>query len=141
MTKLFLDTNVWLRYFLKDNEQYEAVEQLLHAIDEGKFLSYTSSIVFLEIVFVLGKTYNLSDDKILKYLTAIREVRNITLIEKTDSGKALHYFNNYHPKYSDCLIASQLAEGMILVTYDHEFSKIKGLILKTPAEIISGLKS
>ena len=135
MTKIFLDTNVWLRFFLKDNDQYESVYELISRIEEGKFLSYTSNIVILEIIFVLEKMYSLPVSQIFVYLEAVRQVRNITLIEKTNTSLALRYLKEYGLKYADCLIASQLARGMTLVSFDKEFLKIKELTVKTPGQM------
>src|SRR3989338_3550153 len=135
MTKVFLDTNVWLRFFLKDTDQFRPVENLISQIEEGRFLAYTSSIVFLEIVFVLEKTYGLSGKQILDYLDSIKEVRNITLLEKTDTPLAIEYFQKYGIKYADCLIASQIRKGMILVSFDKEFLKIKEINFKTPDQV------
>ncbi len=134
MTKLFLDTNIWLRFFLKDNDQFQDVSQLITQIEEGKFLPYTSSVVFLEIVFVLQKIYHLGQTKIITCLQSILEVRNLTLIDKTDTKKALEYFRKYGIKYSDCLIASQIVPKMTLVTYDKELSKIKMIETSSPAD-------
>lgn len=136
MTKIFLDTNVWLRFFLHDNDQFASVEKLITAIEEGKFLPYTSSIVFLELVFVLGKTYGLPKEKVANYLEAIRETRNLTLIEKTNTKKALGLFAKHSVKFSDCLIASQISTNMVLVTFDQEFLKMKSIKSKAPEEII-----
>lgn len=136
MTKIFLDTNVWLRFFLQDNDQFASVEKLITAIEAGKFLPYTSSIIFLELVFVLSKTYGLSKEKVNDYLDAILETRNITLIEKTNTKKSLNFFAKYNVKFSDCLIASQIPTGITLVSFDQEFLKIKGINTKTPEQII-----
>lgn len=136
MTKIFLDTNIWLRFFLQDNEQFASVEKLITAVEEGKFLPYTSSIVFLELVFVLGKTYDLSKEKVKDYLEAILETRNLTLIEKTNTKKSLSFFAKYNVKFSDCLIASQIPTGVTLVSFDQEFLKIRDINTKTPEQII-----
>lgn len=48
MTKIFLDTNVWLRFFLYDNDQFASVEKLITAIEEGKFLPSEKPTVFLK---------------------------------------------------------------------------------------------
>ncbi len=136
MTKLFLDSNIWLRYFLKDNDEFEKVEKLLTVIEEGRFLPYISPIVLLEVIYVLQITYKLPKEDIEKYVSAIIEVRNLVIINKFDTKKALSYFYETHIKFGDCLIASQIAPKMILVTFDKELSKIKAVKTLTPAQLL-----
>ena len=137
MSKLFLDSNIWLRFFVRDNPQYESVEKLISAIESGGYLPYTSAIVLLEVSYVLKTAYRQPKDKIIQYIQSIWDLRNITIVEKTNSKEALKILKRTGIKYSDCLIASQLTAGMLLVTFDKEFSKIKGLTIKTPAQIVS----
>lgn len=136
MTKIFLDSNIYLRAFLQDNDQSVSVKQLLEAVEKGNFLPYTSSIVLMEISFVLSKTYKKTREEIIDYLESILETRGITLLEKTDSSLALMYYKMSGIKFPDCLIASQVSKEKILVTFDRDFSKIKGVTVKTPAEIL-----
>ena len=134
MTKIFLDSNIWLRYFLKDNNQFESVEKLLNSIEEGKYLPYTSSIVLMEIAFVLSRLYKKLNKEIITCLEAILETRNITILEETDSKIAFSYYKELGIKFSDCLIASQIPKDMIFITYDSDFPKIKSLNVKNPSE-------
>lgn len=138
MTKLFLDTNLWLRFFLVDHkEQYALIQKLLSLVEEGLFRPYASSLVFLEISFVLKGVYHLPINKILRYFSKIKEVRNITILEKSDLDKAIFYYQKYQIKFSDSLIASQLTKNMTLCTYNQDFKKIKDLTSLTPAECLA----
>lgn len=137
MTKLFLDTNVWIRFFARDNNQFEIVKRLLQAIEQGKFAPYTSSIVLLEVSYVLQKNYDVPREKIYECLETIIKLRGTTVIDKTSTKRALKIFRQTGMKLGDCLIASQIPKGATLVTFDKEFAKIKGLIVKTPAELLS----
>ena len=59
--KVFLDTNIWLRFILKDSKkQFLDTKKFIEQIEEGKFRAYTSAIVFLEINFVLSKIYKIT---------------------------------------------------------------------------------
>lgn len=136
MTHIFLDSNIWLRYFLQDHpQQFFLVQKLLKDIEESCFRPYTSTIVFLEVHYVLKNFYNLSLGKTLFYLEKMRETRNLTVIEETHLDKALEYYRKYKIKFSDCLIASQLPKNIILVTFDTELPRIKEINVKTPAEL------
>lgn len=136
MKKIFLDTNIWIRFFARDNDQFEIVKKLLQAIEEGKYAPYTSSIVLLEVSYVLQKNYDVSREKIYECLETIIKLRGTTVINKTSTTRALKMFQQIGMKLGDCLIASQIPKGATLVTYDKEFTKIKGLSIKTPQEIV-----
>lgn len=63
--KIFLDTNVLLRPFLEHNPQAEVCKKLISKIEEGAFSVYTSSIVFLEISYVLKSVYKIPYKEII----------------------------------------------------------------------------
>lgn len=138
MTKIFLDSNIFLRLFLRDDEDhYQQTIRLFSLINEGTVQPYTSTIVALEVNYVLKSFYRLSLEKTLHYIDQMRSVRNITLIEITDFEKALQWYKHYKIKFSDCLIASQLRRDITLVTFDEEVKKIKGITVFSPQEFLS----
>lgn len=52
--KLLLDTNVLLRFYLRDVEkQYQETIELINQIESGEYRAYTSNIVLLEMVYAL----------------------------------------------------------------------------------------
>src|SRR3989338_11091753 len=125
MKSIFLDSNIWLRLFLKDQEnQYTQVSNLFKLIEESHLRPYTSTVVFLEVNFVLTSFYSLTKEKALFYLNKIREVRNITIIENENLDNALKYYRHYKIKFTDCLIAAQIPKGLTLVSFDKDFKKI-----------------
>lgn len=136
--KLFLDTNVLLRFFLKDvPDQFEYCRELIAAIEEGRFLPYTSAIVFLEISYVLKSVYKLPFEEVLKILDAILTIRNLTVMDKTDVKKALKLYKKYKIKFTDCLIAFQIPKQTTLVSFDLDFSKVDEINVKKPQELIN----
>lgn len=96
---------------------------------------YTSTIVLLELHYVGSKTYNIPENEVMNWLQAIFEMRNMTIIEKTDFKKAIVFCKKYRIKLADCLIASQIPKNTVLVTFDEELRKIKEVTVKSPSEI------
>lgn len=136
MKKLFLDTNIFLRFFLRDNEgQYQDVCKLFAEIEGGNFKPYTSSIVFLELNYVVRNIYKLPIDEVLDYMDAVREMRGMTVIDKTDTDNVIRLYKKYKIKLGDCLIASQLPNKAVLVSYDKDFKKIKEIQSQMPDAI------
>lgn len=133
LNKLFLETSFWIRFLVKDDEKkYSDCQALLRSVELGKFLPYSSSIVIMEIVFILIRQYRFSHEKVLEAVARVLRLRNLTLVEKTDTRKALDLFGSYKIKYGDCMIATQIPKGVRLITYDADFSRIKGLTVATP---------
>lgn len=135
MKKLFLDTNIWLRFILEDNEQAEDCRKLITQIEAGKWRVYTSTIVMLEVNYVLSSVYKIKVSRVLEDIEAILKTRNLTLIEKTDFRQAIKLYRQAKIKLTDCLIAAQLPKKMVFVSYDQDFKKLP-VLLKTPAELI-----
>ena len=137
MKKVFLDTNVWLRFLVGDQkEQYETCKKLIALNEEGKLKIYTSTIVLLEIIYTLSSFYRVRKKTVISDIKAILSARNLTLIEKTNFKKALSFYQRYNIKLADCLIASQLPKDVALCTYDQDFRKIKNITTITPEEIV-----
>lgn len=135
--KIFLDTNFLLRYYLRDNQQqFENCKELILQIEEGRFKVYTSSIVFLEISYVLKSVYKLPFSDITEILDSILTIRGITIVDKTNIKIALQFYKKYKVKFTDCLIASQLPKNTILVSFDEELSKIKEITIKDPLVLL-----
>lgn len=130
MKKILIDSNVWLRFVLEDNEQAKDCKKLIEKIETGKFRVYTSSIVMLEINFVLSLIYKIKQSQVIKDLETIMKTRNLVLLEKTDFIKALKWHKKFKVKLADCLIGSQLGKNMVLVSYDKDFEKL-------PIEVVS----
>ncbi|HBL52033.1 MAG TPA: hypothetical protein DDZ05_02335, partial [Candidatus Blackburnbacteria bacterium] len=70
-------------------------------------------------------------------LQKILQLRNVVLIEKTDTEKALLLFKRHAIKYGDCLISTQVPKSVVLISYDSDFGKIKGLKVSTLSDVIS----
>lgn len=136
--KLFLDTNIFLRFtILEDQKSHNESKAIFLLFKDGVFRPYTSNIVLSELIYVLIKIYKQSKKEVIKKISIILKMRNLTLIEKTDTKAALELYKNLNIKLGDCMIATQIPKGTILCTYDEDFKKIPNLTVKTPKEIIS----
>ena len=134
--KIFIDTNVFLRFLLKDDHNsYEEVVKLFELVEEGKIKPYASNIVILEIIYVLVKTLKISRTEVLRDIQDLFSMRGLTLVEKTNTKEALKIYKQTGVKYADCLIASQVKPGIQLCTFDQEFLKIKSVKLCIPSDL------
>lgn len=136
MTKLFLDTNIFLRFMVPENQtSFSECAKIGELAEKGQIIPYVSSIVIQEIIYTLLRTYKFSRQEVLKKLPLVFELRNLTMIEKTDTLKAFKLYAKYNIKFGDCLIAAQIPKNLTICTYDLDFQKIPGLLTQTPSEI------
>lgn len=138
MTKVFIETSVFIRFLTADNtSKFNDCLKFFEKIEEGKIRPYTSNIVILEILFLLVKFYKFPKERVLEDIEKILSLRNITLIEKTETKKALSMLKTYNVKnYADCFIALQVPHNTALVSFDHDFTKFKLNKVLTPIDLI-----
>lgn len=138
--KVFIDSNIWLRFLLKQKSQFPECQRLFEAVDDGLLSIFTSNIVLLEVNYVLRSVYKFPQPQVAEDLQDILLTRNLKIVEKTNSPQALESCKKYNLKFGDCLIATQVPPQAIFCTFDQDFQKFPNLIVKTPAEILSQLK-
>lgn len=137
MLKIFIDTNIAIRFLIQDNHRKAAdCVKLFELIETGEIRAYTSSFVIAEFLFVLIKQYKYSKKTVVDAAVSFLNLRNMTLIESGNTPLALKLYRQHSIKYGDCLIATQVPEKAILVTYDEDFAKIPGLKPQKPDEVL-----
>lgn len=126
MKKYFLDTNVILRFLLKDNEKYyNQAKNYFEKAKKGEIeLNLTPEVLF-EIDYVLRGVYSLSKNKVVDillklikspYLKISGRGMLITIVEKYQSINVdlfdiyLHYFS--------------LSKDSLVLSFDKDFNKI-----------------
>ena len=136
--KAFIDTSVFIRFFTNDDpEKFQDCLEFFEVVESGKIRPYISQVVIFEIVFVLSRLYSFPKEKILLAIDEICNIRNITVIEVTNTRSALDLYGVYSIKYQDCLIVTQIPQGCTLVTYDDEFKRVPTITPRTPMELVS----
>lgn len=135
--KLLFDTNIWVRYFIGDNKKVrDDCVTLFKAVDQGKIKLYLSTIVLLEIYWVVQSVYGKTKAQSADIVESIMDTRGLVIIERTFFRQAFDLHKKTGVKLADCLIATQVGKGITLVTYDREFRKLPGLVLAEPSEVL-----
>lgn len=139
--RLFFDTNVWVRYFIGDNKKVrDDCIALFKAADQGKIKLYLSTIVLLEIYWVLQSVYGKTKAQSADIIESVAGTRGLVIIERTLFRQAFDIHKKTGVKLADCLIATQVGKGIMLVTYDREFRKLPGLTVVEPGDVLRVLK-
>ena len=134
--KIFVDTNLFLRYLTNDvPEQADAVEHILKKAQSEDISLTTNSLVMAEIVWTLESFYELSREEIQQKILAIL---NTPGLEVCDSSLVLQAILWYVEKNIDFIDAYNgawmLAEGVkVAYTFDKKhFSRLEGVELSVP---------
>jgi predicted nucleic acid-binding protein len=126
----FLDTNILLRYFTRDDEEKaRKALALLQRIEKGEEKVETSLPVIFETIFTLKKQYKMPLPQIKKLLLPILRSRGLRLPSKTLCITALDLFVERNISYADAFNAVYMqSKGMTEVfSWDKDFDHIEGI--------------
>lgn len=100
---IFVDTNYFLRFLLKDiNSQHLEAKNLFLSASEGKIVLITSTIVFFEIYWVLSSHYEKNKAEVANVLEKILSLNFIGLEERTILSNSLTLFRERNFDLEDC---------------------------------------
>ena len=127
MKKLFADTNIFIRYFVRDNpEQLTKVNQLLEKAKTKAILLIVLPEVLFEIEFVLRSFYKIEKNKRIEYLASIVESSYIEMPSRQIVINTLSLYGKHNVSIVDCWVyATAYYEGGDIATFDKDFKKIK----------------
>ena len=128
----FVDTNVFLRFFVRDFEPfYQKAKELFEKAEKGIAKLETSDMVIAEIVWVLESYYDFSKTEIAEIIDTILETKNITVANHSRIREAINLYVSGTMDFIDAYnIAYIKAKGCKKVaTFDiKHFKNIEGII-------------
>jgi predicted nucleic-acid-binding protein len=104
---LGLDTNVLVRYLVRDNEaQFERARRLIRrtAAAEGVFVSL---LVLQETEWVLRSRYDLSKAEIIETISALLDTTEVRFEDEPTIEETLFLWKDRVVDFSDCLIGTR----------------------------------
>ena len=124
----FLDTNIFLRAIVKDeNRQAHECLQLLEKISRNELVVYTSSIILAELNWTLLGFYHYHKSDVAEILKGLTNVKSIKIKDFYATAKAVELYQKYNVKFIDCLIASHpkiISGQIVVVSYDRDFDRL-----------------
>lgn len=100
---IFIDTNFFLRFFLKDIEnQYLEAKKIFKAGARREEELTTSLVVIFEIFWVLSSTYNYKREEVSQIMHAVLQMTFINLEERILLWEALELFDATNLSLGDC---------------------------------------
>jgi predicted nucleic acid-binding protein len=135
MKRVFIDTNVFLRFLTKDdNSRYERCKEVFRKAVEGEIVLATSAIVIAELIWTLIFYYKVPKADVIEKVSIIVGTEGLHLPEKDMIMDALILYGRKNTDYIDAYNAvSMRRQGLSeIYSYDEDFDAIEGVQRKEP---------
>ena len=107
-----LDSNVLLRYLLKDDpQQARKAKGLIDRLDRGGEQAHVSDVVLCEVVWVLAKTHDYRRARIGAVLRQLLAARQLTFDSRDRLLRALQAFTSGKGGFADYVIREHAREA------------------------------
>jgi len=128
---VFVDTNVFLRFFVRDVEvQYEKARALFEKAEAGTIKLETSELVIAEIVWVLESFYGFTRKEITEVLATLLASRNLKIANHTKIGHAVVLYASGNLDFIDAYNIAYMRskEYTKVATFDGKhYKKVDGI--------------
>ena len=134
--KIFVDTNVLLRYLLDDvPEQADAVEEMLKRAAAGDIVLVLNVLVIAEIVWTCESYYKLTKDDIREKIMAILNTPGLEVEESDLLLEAIWAYAEKNVDFADAYNACWLKRRGLNIVYTFDkryFQRFEGIEVLTP---------
>ncbi len=123
----FLDTNIFIRYFEKDDDEKAfKTEELFKKIIDGQITCFTNTMVIAEIVWVLEKYYNWNKKDVCKNIELILNTPNIRILERNILKSATGIYKELNIDFIDAYDYAYIKanNSSMIYSYDRHFDKL-----------------
>ncbi len=126
MARSLVDTNVILRYLLKDDEAlFNKASGLLERVKTGEEVVVIPESVLTECVYVLLKVYKVDRLTVAEKLLGLFSYKGIANSDKKDLIDAIALFKKTQIGIVDCIVcAKAINQGLTLFTFDDDLKNI-----------------
>ncbi|MCL2009096.1 MAG: PIN domain-containing protein [Synergistaceae bacterium] len=127
MRKYFVDSNVFLRFYSKDDaEQRKKAREVLLKAKKKEIDLYCGPPVFFEVAWVLASTYGLPRGEILDTLEAMLYTPNLRVLDADTVRDAIELARAAQQSFADsyiAVVARKLEAGVVSFNKKH-FDKL-----------------
>jgi len=130
MKRVFIDTNILLRYLTKDDPvQYPRCRNLFKKAQNGEMLLVTSTLVIAELIWTLASHYQVSKEQIIEKTSIIIGSDAVQIHDKEIIAEALVIYARKNVDYIDAYNAVLLRHLNLkeIYSYDRDFDRIEGI--------------
>ena len=126
MKKVTLDSNIFLRLLVKDNQKLlKKSEKIFGDIYDEKIIGFVSILVVNEILWVLKTYYKLKREECVPGVKQLVSLKNVKLIEvkKDVVLNVLDLYEKTNFDFTDIYL-SKITQQKDLVSFDKDFEKL-----------------
>ncbi len=127
---IFLDTNIFLRYFEREDELiYKKVEKLFLEIVQGNIIGISNALIIAEVIWVLKKFYNWDKEEICNNIELILKTPNIRFRERSIIIEAINLYRDKNINFIDAYNYSYMKANGIneIYSFDKDFEKLEDI--------------
>lgn len=135
MMKMFVDTNIFLRYLTKDDpSKYEKCKDLFKKAIEGKITLATSGMVIAELIWTLLSYYKVPKADVIEMVSIIVGTENLFIPEGDIIADALVLYSRKNIDYIDAYNAVYMKHYDYdeIYSYDRDFDSVEGIKREEP---------
>jgi predicted nucleic acid-binding protein len=132
----FLDTNVLLRFFTRDDEvKASGALALLLRVERREERVVTSPLVIFETIFTLQKAYSVPRTRVRALLLPVLSLTNLELVDKPLHLMALDLFASSELSFADAYNATFMRQREVgtIYSWDTDFDKVPGITRTEPS--------
>ena len=126
MKSLVIDSNVLLRFILRDIEdQYEVARKVFEEIEGEKMIGRISILVIGELIWILERFYDQDRKVFIPKIISLLSLKNIRIIEakKELVMDALAIFSSRKVDFTDVYL-SKIVTKKEIFSFDRDFKKL-----------------
>jgi predicted nucleic-acid-binding protein len=127
----FVDTNVFLRFFVRDVESfYQKAKDLFEKAEKGAVKLETSDMVIAEIVWVLESYYGFTKAEINEVINTILETKSVKVTNHSRVKEAVNLYTSGKMDFIDAYNIAYIREKGYkkVATFDvRHFKNIEGV--------------
>lgn len=128
---IFVDTNVFLRFFVADMEDlYEKVRDLFEKAEKGEIKLVTSEMVIAEIIWVLESYYGFLKEEIREVVKSLLHTKGLKVMNSNLIEEAIERYKDNNVEFIDAYNGSLAKKRSYkrIATFDKKyFKKLEGI--------------
>jgi len=131
MEKVFVDTNIFLRYLTKDDPvKYERCREIFKKAMEGELSLFTSEMVIAELIWTLLSYYKVAKADVIEKVSIIISSQNLHISNRDLIADSLVLYGQKNVDYVDAYNAVFMKSHGLekIYSYDEDFDVVNEMI-------------
>jgi len=124
-SKVLLDTNVIIRFLVRDHEEHwlQSVE-IFRTIEEEKLEAMLMDFILAEVIYVLKRIYKYEKKEIASTLKKLLLYKNLYTENKLITFEALEIYAEKNIDFADAMLcAKKNLEGFEIISFDKDVKR------------------